>query len=98
MTKDWRLERLEDQEFLYGVRFERKSYRAYRSGWEHDHCAGCWQKLVEAGSAEKDAIYEGYATTDEYIHGAEYVWVCASCFDAFGELMGWKGAAPQNSN
>ena len=89
MTKDWRLEHLETQPYLRGVIFVRKRYRAYRPGWDHDHCAACWAKLMEEGSGEDEALHEGYATTDAYLHGADYEWVCAACFEMFARSMEW---------
>lgn len=94
MAKDWRLEQLETQPELRGIAFVRKPYRAYREGWDHDHCAGCWAKLAEMGSPDGDVLNEGYATTAEYVHGADYEWVCAVCFEAFAEEMGWLDATP----
>lgn len=90
MSTDWRLKRLQDQEYLHGVSFVRKPYRAYRPDWDHDHCVGCWQKLVEPGVAAEDAIHEGYATTDEFERGEDYWWVCPTCFDAFAPAMAWR--------
>jgi hypothetical protein len=98
MSKDWRLERLESQEYLRGVSFARKMYRAYTPEWEHDHCAACWQKLVEPGVPADDAVHEGYATTDEYDRGAEYEWVCVPCFETFARDMDWRDLTKRNSN
>jgi len=94
MADDWRLEHLETQPYLRGVAFVRKQYRAYRPDWAHDHCAGCWTKLAEPGVGLKDAISEGFATTDAYIRGAEYEWVCPDCFALFSEPMGWVDETP----
>lgn len=98
MSKDWRLERLESQEYLRGVSFARKMYRAYRPEWEHDHCAACWQKLVELGGTAEGAVHEGYATTAEYDRGAEYEWVCVPCFEAFAHEMDWRDVTKRISN
>lgn len=97
MTKDWRLERLEDEDALRGVSFVRKVYRAYRPGWEHDHCIACWQTLAEPSLGVEDAIHEGYATTDEYFRGADYEWVCPDRFRAFAGEMGWRDLTTQRS-
>ncbi len=96
MTKDWRLENLELQP-LYGVRLVRKPYRSNRPDWEHDHCLGCWAKLMEPDVEGDDIIHEGYATTDDYPRGADYNWVCPSCFEEFRDAMGWVDATPKNS-
>ena len=91
MTKDWRLENLEDPPRLRDVSFVRKPYREYRPGWDHDHCAGCWTKLAEPELIQgDDIVHEGYATTSAYEMGAEYVWVCVTCFQLFREDMGWR--------
>jgi DNA-directed RNA polymerase subunit RPC12/RpoP len=89
MTIDWRLERLLDQEYLHGVKFHRAPYRQYRPGWDHDHCAGCWAKFAEYDSDQEVIEHEGYTTGDDYVHGAEYWWVCLTCFSEFKEAMGW---------
>ena len=98
MTKDWRLERLEAQEYLRGVTFVQKTYRAYSSAWEHDHCVACWQKLTEPDAGAEDAVHEGSATTDEYPRGAEYEWVCVPCFELFAGHMGWRDATERTMN
>jgi hypothetical protein len=89
MTRDWRLEHLETQPYLRGVCFERKPYRPPRPGWEHDHCAGCWAKLAQAGDATAgaDLVHEGYATCADFMRGADYEWVCIPCFDRFAAAM-----------
>ena len=89
MTKDWRLQNLQETSRLHGVSFTRKPYRSYRPGWDHDHCAACWVKLAERPIEGEDVVHEGYATNEDYIHGAEYEWVCVSCFGLFREEMGW---------
>jgi hypothetical protein len=95
MEKDRRLEHLETQPELRGVQFVRKHYRAYRPGWDHDHCVGCWATLAEPGSTEPDALHEGYATTERYFRGAEYEWVCPECFSLFAPEMGWSDVTPR---
>jgi len=94
MAKDWRLEHLETQPELRGVDFVRKPYRIYREGGDHDHCAACWTKLAEPGSADADTLNEGFATTAEYVHGKDYEWLCPVCFEAFADEMGWVDATP----
>jgi hypothetical protein len=97
-AKDWRLQHLEHQPYLRGVSFIRKTYRAYRPGWEHDHCAACWQEFVEPGVEADGAIHEGYATTDDYEKGAEYDWVCPACFEAFASDMDWRDLTKRSLN
>jgi hypothetical protein len=36
-----------------------------------------------------DIQHEGYATCEEYRHGADYAWVCLQCFDDLHGEMGW---------
>jgi hypothetical protein len=87
---DWRLQHLQTQPYLRGVRFHKATYRASGPGWDHDHCAGCWAKFAERGSDREPIEREGYTTGDDYIHGAEYEWVCSSCFSEFRDAMGWE--------
>jgi hypothetical protein len=95
MSKDWRLEHLETQPYLRGVAFARKPYREYRPGWAHDHCVACWAKLeAESSDSEPDSLHEGYATTDSFVRGAEYEWVCVPCFEEFAATMAWVDETP----
>jgi len=98
MAKDWRLENLETNPDLLGAKFVRKPYRAYRPDWEHDHCAGCWARLIEPGVEieGEPSLHEGYAVTEEYPRGADYEWVCPSCFAEFGQDMGFVDVTPRN--
>jgi hypothetical protein len=93
MTKDWRLQHLETQPFLREVTFVRKLYKAYSAEWDHDHCVACWMKFMEPGIEGPDIIHEGYATTAEFVRGADYEWVCPECFSLFREAMAWKEEA-----
>ena len=86
---DWRLERLETHPLLRGAAFIRKTYRAPRPDWDHDHCSACWRKLAEPGSEGADGATEGYATTTAFVRGADAEWICAPCFDDFHEAMAW---------
>ena len=95
MEKDWRLEHLETQPYLRGVSFVRKPYRAYRLGWDHDHCVACWATLAEPGVAAADDFQEGYATTSSFVRGEDYDWVCPPCFEAFAVEMGWIDETPE---
>lgn len=90
MQDDWRLEHLRTQPYLRGVRFQRKQYKAYRPGWEHDHCVGCWAKFAEYESDSEPIEHEGYSTCSDYQHGEDYDWVCLTCFDLFRTEMGWS--------
>jgi hypothetical protein len=90
MTKDWRLENLENYPQLRGVAFARKPYREFRPGWDHDHCVGCWVKLAEPHMQGPDIIHEGYVTTKDYVHGEDAEWACAECFRDFAAVMDWR--------
>ncbi len=93
MSDQWRAEMLETLPYLRAQSFVRKAYKAYRLDWEHDHCAVCGVKLIEPGARADGTIQEGYATTSEYRHGEDYEWVCADCFSASKDLMGWIDAS-----
>jgi len=86
---DARLEHLQTQPYLRGVRFQKTTYRAYRPGWDHDHCVGCWAKFAEHRSNREPIEREGYTTTADYERGAQYEWVCLNCFSDFKEAMDW---------
>lgn len=90
MADDWRAEMLETVPFLRGQSFVRKPYRAYRPGWEHDHCAVCGVTPAEPGVEADGIVHEGYATTSDYSHGENYEWVCSECFSASKGVMDWK--------
>ena len=89
MEKDWRYQHLQTQPYLLGVRWQMKTYRAPRADWDHDHCVGCWAKFMEHDSPAEPIEHEGYATTADYLKGAEFEWVCKKCFADFSEPMGW---------
>jgi hypothetical protein len=83
---DWRL--LNAKQHLEGATFRLKPYRTKNAEWDHDHCTGCWARF--AGSNIPDAFQEGYAVTSDYKHGEDYVWICAECFAALKEQLGWR--------
>ncbi len=86
---DWRLDHLNTQPYLRGVKFRRAPYKAPRPGWDHDHCVGCWATFAEFESDKEQILHEGYATCDDYPKGAQYEWVCPECFKDFREVMSW---------
>jgi hypothetical protein len=97
---DWRLG---GNDHLQGVAFTWKPYRAWSQTWEHDHCALCWATFMDPNFSEDhrrfieehpDVLTEGYATTSEFKHGAEYDWVCKQCFDDFVDLYQWRVIQP----
>jgi hypothetical protein len=76
-----------------------KRYRVYSDSWEHDHCAFCTAKFMDANFSEAhrhfaeehpEVLAEGYTTTDEHSQGAEYHWVCPRCFEDFAEEFHWR--------
>jgi hypothetical protein len=83
-----------EQKYLRNVRFQRKPYRLYREGWDHDHCAGCGAKFALEDDPSEPVYREGYATCADYVHGAEYDWVCVNCFAEFKDAMGWVEVPP----
>jgi hypothetical protein len=78
---DWREGSLDMVEHFRGVAFRRKAYSAYRPGWDHDHCALCGVKFMERSAGVPDTHHEGYATTENWIRGADYDWFCIDCFE-----------------
>jgi hypothetical protein len=75
---DWR--RQGQERYLRGARLVAREYRAYRPGWDHDHCAFCGSKF----SQRPGDLSVGYSTEDEY-H-----WICAVCFTDFSAEFGWQ--------
>ena len=60
------------------------SHCAYRTGWDHDHCAFCWRHIsIPLASDDQDAVEEGYAT-DDGCH-----WACEPCFADFQARFQW---------
>lgn len=90
MGEEWRADMLEFMPYLRSQSFVRKPYKAYRPGWEHDHCVVCTVTFVELSIHGDDIIHEGYAITSDYVHGDDYAWVCDECFAACKALMDWK--------
>jgi len=90
MTKDWRLEQLQARPYLRGAAFLRKPYRQPSPEWDHDHCTACWTTLAEPHIKRADIIHEGYATTAEFVRGADYNWICVPCFEQFRDIMEWR--------
>ncbi|MEO5808702.1 MAG: hypothetical protein ABIR51_01290 [Sphingomicrobium sp.] len=89
MIEDWRLENLRADDLLFGITLRRMHYRLFGPAWDHDHCCGCFATLA-LPETSIEALHEGYATTEDYVHGPEYAWVCVECFDLFAREMQWK--------
>lgn len=83
-SKDWTGKRYDP---FRGIRLRRKSYKAPRPDWDHDHCVICWAKFAEFEGPE--ILHEGYATTAESKWGEDYHWVCPTCFDDLRNIFGW---------
>lgn len=78
---DWRLA---DREFLRGAKLHEEEYLAPSEGWDHDHCAMCWQKFMEEEQPGVEQV--GYVT---YTDGEKW-WICRRCFEELGEEMEWR--------
>ncbi len=93
---DWRL--TGQDRYLKGISLTHKPYRVYSEKWEHDHCAFCGAKFIDPSFsdahrklADDPAVQiAGYTTTADYRRGAEYEWICESCFADFVEEFEWK--------
>jgi hypothetical protein len=94
---DWR--RMGQERYLRGVRLTWKRYQALRADWEHEHCAFCFQKFLdarysgwarrelEANPDRNDAA--GYTTVGDDGQEAGSAWICKQCFADFAEEFGW---------
>jgi hypothetical protein len=97
---DWRL--TGQERYLSGASWVRKRCRARSEKWEHDHCEFCQAKFMDPDFSPShrtfieehpDVLTEGYATTAEHPHGADYHWLCPTCFSDFAERFGWRVVA-----
>ena len=85
------------ERFLQGAEFVHKPYRAWSESWEHDHCAFCTRKFVEAGRSLGDAVTIGYAAVGRGPEGQDdYHWVCEPCFADFRERFEWRVRPPRD--
>jgi len=101
-SDDWR--RMRQEKFLpSGTTWVRKRYRARSETWEHEHCEFCAAKFMDPDHSDQhrrvvandpEILTEGFTTTDQHEKGAEYHWVCASCFADFAEELGWLTQSP----
>ena len=87
---DWRMD---FARHLSGVTFHWKRYQRWSETWDHDHCSGCWAPFSED---RDDTLHEGYATGDDGPRGAEYHWVCATCFSDLKPELGWSSPDEPN--
>ena len=86
--KQWRIDNANN---LRGLRLQFRRYTRWSETWDHDHCEACGVKFAEFDG--EDIQHEGYASCDDYKHGACYAWVCSDCFNDLKDDMGWKVAA-----
>lgn len=100
---DWRLGGQES--YLRGASLVWRRYRARSETWDHDHCVFCWAKFLDPEFSEfyrrqaaehPDIQVEGYTTTAEHEHGADYHWICKLCFDDFAEHFQWRVLPPSD--
>jgi hypothetical protein len=90
MAQDDKQWRLDNARHLLGLTLQWRSYQAWSSDWDHDHCAACSAKFMEGNAA--DTLHEGFATRDDYPKGAGYEWVCRHCFEDLKLDMRWSCA------
>ena len=81
---DWRIVFVED---LRGVKLRFQKYTRWSETWDHDHCAACGAKFAEHEGL--DILQEGYATCEDYPSGAQYEWVCKTCFHELQPVLYW---------
>ncbi len=81
-TDDWRL--LGQEKYLLDARLKWMTWRPYRPGWDHDHCAFCMAKISDR-PVDGDTEYEAAWVTSI----DEYHWVCPVCFEDFRETFRW---------
>jgi hypothetical protein len=78
---DWRLS---NQDFLREATLHWGEYLAPSESWNHDHCAMCWQKFMEADLP--GVQHAGYVTYTE----DDVWWICTQCVEDLREEMGWR--------
>ena len=93
LEEDWRIFGAKQWE-LEGCTLHWHRWTRPRPSWDHDHCAGCWAKFMEEDLP--DALHEGYTTGEDYPHGADYAWVCSTCFADLKPALGWTVAEDSN--
>lgn len=79
--------RLHNARHLAGLKLHLQPYKQWSDSWDHDHCAACFAKFAEFDGP--DTQHVGYATGADYKHGADYAWVCQSCFSDLKGRLGW---------
>ena len=74
---DWRAENVEN---IRGESLSLRNYAQPSESWDHDHCNGCWDKFMEAGT--EGCLTQGYVTSSD-------IWICPTCFHDLKETMSW---------
>ena len=69
ISNDWRI--TNQKEYLLGKSFKFSKYKAFKPGWDHDHCEFCLETIGSGG-------YDYGYCTDE-----NYRWVCNQCYNDF---------------
>lgn len=87
---DWRLH---NARHLAGQTLHRQPYKQWSDTWDHDHCAACFAKFAEFDGPGVQHV--GFATGDGYEKGADYEWVCQSCFADLKDRVGWTAATDE---
>ena len=80
--EDWRLKN--GGEYLKGLSWSWKAYKAYRDNWDHDHCELCMAKFTEGSENNANDLAEGYSANNNYR------WICEGCFNDFKDLYRWN--------
>ena len=87
-NKTWRID---NAKHLKGLRLHFRRYTRWSDDWDHDHCEACMAKFAEFDG--ENILHEGYASGDDYRHGAGYAWICGECFNDLKDDMNWSLAA-----
>ena len=83
--KAWRID---NASHLKYARLQFLPWRQKREDWDHDHCLACNAKFAEAEGT--GILHEGYTTCSDYMRGAEYHWICPTCFTELKPDLGWR--------
>ena len=79
---DWRL--MGQEQLLLGAHLKWMTWKPFRPGWDHDHCAFCTDEIADAPLGEYTKYNAAWVTSAD-----EYHWVCPVCFEDFRESFGW---------
>jgi len=84
LKQDSRYDWLSD---LRGIKLVWAKYVQPREDWDHDHCLGCGQKLMD--SECEDAQKLGWMTIAVPLYGDDTEWVCDDCHETFKSEFVW---------